>query len=941
MRKFNSVNPKPNFPEIEEKILKFWEKKDIFAKSISSRSKKREFVFYDGPPFATGLPHYGHIVPGTLKDIIPRYWTMKGFRVERRFGWDCHGLPIEYQLEKELKIKSKKEIEKIGIANFNEKCRSIVLRYVKEWQQIIPRLGRWVDFQNDYKTMDPKYMESIWWVFKQLWERGLIYQGYKSLHICPRCATPLSNFEVSLNYKDKRDNSIIVKFPLKKEKNTFVLAWTTTPWTLPGNVLLAINNNFSYVKVKTKEGNFILAKKRVKEVFPAKSIIKIIKIKNANLIGKKYQPLFPLSHKVKSYRIVKAGFVTLEEGTGIVHIAPAFGEDDYSLGQKEKADFVQHIDQDGIVNERLKKYQGISVKKLNEKIIEDLKNRNFLFLENNIIHSYPFCWRCNTPLLNYATKTWFVAVTKIKKDLINNNKKINWVPKKIKNGRFGKWLEGARDWAISRNRFWGTPIPVWIGEKTGTIEVIGSIKELEQKTNKKITDLHLHKIKDLTWKNKETGEIMRLSGEVLDCWFESGSMPYAFNHYPFKNKTWFEHHFPADFIAESIDQTRGWFYTLHVLATALFNRPAFKNVITNGVVLANDGQKMSKSKKNYPDPMILVNKYGADALRFYLMSSTLIKGEDLRFSEKGVADVNRFLFFKLWNVYRFFISYSQLDNWQPNKFSAKDLTVLDKWILARIDEVILGVTKSLEKYDIAQALSYFTPFVEDLSIWYLRRSRGRVGPLASNVKDKHACYATLHQSLTILTRLLAPFTPFLAEEIYKNLTGEESVHLSSWPEMNGSGLDKKERQLIEQMKIVRKICEVGHKQRKEAQIKVRQPLSELKIKNSEFKNILKDKKQLVQLIKEELNIKRVVLSSGKELKLELNTKITNDLKKEGEARELIRGIQAARKKANCRFNELVTVFLPSWPLEYELFIKRKTLAKIIKKGKTIKILKEN
>lgn len=938
--KFKPVDPRPKLAEVEEKVLRFWQKNKVFEKSIKNRPKDKEQIFYDGPPFATGLPHYGHIVPGTLKDIIPRYWTMKGYRVERRFGWDCHGLPIEYQLEKELKIKAKKEIEAMGVDKFNEKCRSIVLRYVKEWEQIIPRLGRWVDFKNDYKTMDSAYMESIWWVFKQLWEKGLIYEDYKSLHICPRCCTPLSNFEVSLGYKDKKDVSVIVKFPLIAEKKTFVLAWTTTPWTLPGNVLLAINPKLAYVKVVTDEASFILAKERVKETFKDKKIKSISQIKVSTLIGKKYRPLFSLADQSKkSYQIVKANFVSLKEGTGVVHIAPAFGEDDYLLGKKEKAAFVQHLNPDGRVNQEFPQFKGISVWELNKKVVEELEKKKLVFSQFEIVHSYPFCWRCETPLLNYATKTWFVAVTKIKDKLIKNNQKIYWVPKSVKNGRFGKWLEGARDWAISRNRFWGTPIPVWRGEKTGLVEVIGSIKELEIKTKKKVDDLHLHKIRGLTWKNTQTDEPMKLSGEVLDCWFESGSMPYAFNHYPFESKKWFEDHFPADFIAESIDQTRGWFYTLHVLGTALFDRPAFKNVITNGVVLAEDGQKMSKSKKNFPDPMLLVKKYGADSLRFYLMNSPVIKGEDLCFSEKGVLDVMRNVFLRLWNIYRFFVTYASLDNWQPKKQSFNDLSILDEWILTRLEEIVIKVTHFLDSYDVSQALSFFPLFIDDLSTWYVRRSRDRVGPTAVDTKDKNTCQAVLYQVLTVLSHLLAPFAPFISEEIYKNLTGKESVHLTDWPQSKKKRVDL---ELVEQMKVVRQICELGHGARKKAGVKVRQPLKSLKVKNSELKANIENSKRttdLIQLIKDEVNVKEVILAKGKAFEVDLDIQVTPELEKEGQARELVRQLQEARKKANCRLDQLVIGYAPSWPKEYEDEIKRKALIKFLKKGKTVKIAK--
>ena len=934
--KFKPVEPWPNFPKMEEEVLKYWQENKIFEKSVEQRPKGKELTFYDGPPFATGLPHYGHIVPGTLKDIIPRYWTMKGYRVERRFGWDCHGLPIEYQLEKELKINSKKEIEKMGIDKFNETCRSIVLRYVKEWEKIVPRLGRWVDFTNDYKTMDPEYMESIWWVFKSLWDKGLIYEGYKSLHICPRCVTPLSNFEVTLGYKDKQDNSVVVKFPLKNRENTYVLAWTTTPWTLPGNVLLAVNPQHKYVEVVTNKANFILAKDRVKEIFKDKKINKILSININEFLGEEYKPLFPLAKEGLKYQLVKADFVSLDEGTGVVHIAPAFGENDYLLGQKNKAAFVQHINEDGTVNKVLKQYEGISVWEFNEKIVEKLRQDKSLFSELTITHSYPFCWRCETPLLNYSTKTWFMAVTKIKDQLLKNNGEIYWIPRSVKKGRFGKWLEGARDWAISRNRFWGTPIPVWKCDKTGKVEVIGSIKELEEKTGRKVTDLHLHKINGLTWKNKETNGTMRLSGEVLDCWFESGSMPYAFNHYPFDKKDWFEKHFPADFIAESIDQTRGWFYTLHVLAGALFNKPAFKNVITNGVVLAEDGQKMSKSKKNYPDPILIVNKYGADALRFYLMSSPVIKGKDLCFSEKGVSQVIKSTFLTLWNIYRFFVTYSNLDNWNIKKEPLKELSLLDQWLSARLEQIKIDVTKAMNKYDIATALNHFPLFINDFSTWYLRRSRDRVGPAANNLFDKDQCYTVIYKTLLDLIKLLAPFTPFLSDSIYLNLvTKKLSVHLDEWPACKKELTDQEE-EIIKNMSFVRQVCELGHAERKRLEIKVRQPLTKIIVRNCEIKL----EQELKQIIKNELNVKQIILETGSgRLKVELDTKITSGLEREGQARELMRAIQEARKKANCQLNEWVIAELPDWPKEFAKEIKKKTLVRQLRKGEKVAIIK--
>ena len=936
---FKPVDAKVNFAKMEEKILSFWQKNKIFEKSISQRPQGKEFVFYDGPPFATGLPHYGHIVPGTMKDIIPRYWAMKGYRVERRFGWDCHGLPIEYEMEKELKITGKKEIDEMGIDKFNKACQSIVLRYAKEWEWIVPRLGRWVDFKNHYRTMDPEYMESIWWVFKSLWERGLIYEGYKSIHICPRCATPLSNFEVAQGYKDREDKSVIIKFQLENQPDTFFLVWTTTPWTLPGNVLLAISPKIEYVRVQEKKEKYILAKTRVREVF-GRGKLSLSKVSSEKLVGQKYEPLFKIAnHSKKSYEVVAADFVSTEEGTGIVHIAPAFGEDDLLTGQKEKAAFVQHIDMSGKVTDVLPKFSGISVFELNEKIIEDLSQKGVLFSSFSIVHSYPHCWRCDTPLLNYAMKSWFVKVTQIKSRLIANNQKIHWVPSHIKEGRFGRWLEGLRDWAISRNRYWGTPLPVWRCDKTGKIEVIGSIAELEEKTGKKVSDLHLHKIRELTWVDPKTKGTMRLSGEVLDCWFESGSMPYASNHYPFENREKFERNFPADFIAEGIDQTRGWFYTLHVLATALFGKPAFKNCVTHGVVLAEDGSKMSKRKRNYPDPMSVVKKYGADALRFYLMGSPVVRGEDLRFSEKGVAAVVRSHFLTLWHTYRFFVTYSNVDKWRLKKqfpISNFQFPILDRWILSRLHETILNTTYALEDYDISVALQNLPPLIEDLSTWYIRRSRDRVGPSVPHGDDKDVCYSTLYEVLVTLSKLLAPFTPFLAEEIYQNLhlassKSPVSVHLCDWPKVDRKMIDLS---LEERMAQTRKICELGHAVRKRAKIKVRYPLPVLRYSLEESLG-----KELEKLIRDELNVRKVewVKADVKEPRVTLDVKLTPELETEGEARELIRKIQRLRKERGCKLDEKITIIAPSWPKKFENYIKRKTLALEIKKGKTLKI----
>jgi isoleucyl-tRNA synthetase len=942
--KFKSVNSLPNFPELEEEVLNFWKSDDTFHKSIKERPIEKSFSFYDGPPFATGLPHYGHIVPGTIKDIIPRFKTMQGFRVERRFGWDCHGLPIEYELEKELKLTGKADIEKMGVDVFNEKCRSVVLRYAKEWESIIGRLGRWVDFKNDYKTMDPTFMESVWWVFKTLHDKSLIYQGYKSMHICPRCATPLSNFEVTLNYKDKTDDSVFVAFKLKNKKDTYFVAWTTTPWTLPGNVLLAVNPSFKYVEVEIKNKKYILLKNKVTEVFSelrtTDYVLRTISIKD--YLGEEYEPLFHVKtgNKIK-YQVVAADFVSEDDGSGIVHIAPAFGEDDLKLGTKLNAEFLQHVEMDGLINDVLPEFQGISVFTLNKKVIEILKENGEIIKVKAITHSYPLCWRCDTPLLNYATKSWFVKTVEIKKKLLENNEKIHWVPDHIKSGRFGQWLDSVRDWAISRNRYWGTPLPVWECSKCKNQMVMGSKKDLEDQVKKKVNDLHKHFVDKLTYKCECGGEYKRIP-EVFDCWFESGSMPYGSNHYPFENKEKFDDNHPADFISEGIDQTRGWFYTLHVLSAALFDKPAFKNCIVHGIVLAEDGQKMSKRKKNYPDPLEIVGKYGADALRFFLMNSTVIKGEDLCFSEKGVADVVRQILLPIWNTYSFFQKNIESDKLEirNSKFETKNL--LDQWILSRLNNLNKTVTESLENYDIVESLKPVRLFVEDMSTWYVRRSRKRVGPQAGNQEDKQNFYETTFVILSTLTKILAPFTPFFAEMMWKNLGNSKSVHLETWPEQTEVELADKTYtkinvELETQMSVVRKICELGNGKRKDLKIKVRQPLSELRIKNYE----LGMSDGLLKLIRDELNVKNIVFlrgMKGDELSVEYETKLTPELIAEGEARELIRALQDLRKKAGLKINDKINVTVISFPKNFEDMIKKEVLIQKMEIGEENKIV---
>ncbi|HKZ35061.1 MAG TPA: isoleucine--tRNA ligase [Patescibacteria group bacterium] len=929
---FRAVQTDVPFPLLEKEVLSFWEKGHVFEKSVALRPKEREFTFYDGPPFATGLPHYGHLLQGTIKDIIPRYWTMKGYRVERRFGWDCHGLPVEYELEKELHLTGRQDIEKMGIASFNEACRGIVLRYTKEWEKTVTRMGRWIDFRNDYKTMDPSYMESVWWVFKKLWDEGLIYEGYKSMHICPRCATPLSNFEVSLGYKDVTDLSVVVSFPLRDEKDTFVLAWTTTPWTLPGNVLLAVHPKFVYAKVRYNNHTYILAKEKVKEVFQGKAYKIEGTLHAKDLVGKKYEPLFFIDPgQGKKFEIVTASFVTLKEGTGVVHIAPAFGEEDLNLSQEVGAPFVQHVDREGKFTSLYPEWQGRFALSLHTEIIKALGLRNRVFSTFSVLHSYPHCWRCDTPLLNYAAKSWFVEVTKIKKDLLKQNKKIRWVPKYLRDGRFGNWLEGAKDWAISRDRYWGTPLPVWRCSCGQTV-VIGSRKELETLTGKKVHDLHKHFVDELTFPCRSCGKPMKNIGKVLDCWFESGSMPYASFHYPFEHKIRFEKNFPADFIGEAVDQTRGWFYTLHVIAVSLFHTPAFKNVITTGLVLAEDGQKMSKSKKNYPDPLAVFEKYGADILRFYMVNSPVVKGEDLRFSEKALQELVRNLLLPYWNSYAFFVMHANTHGYTVSQKKQGNIHVLDEYILARLKQTTLNVTKMLNSYDLYEATKAFQPFVDDLSRWYVRRSRERFQ------KGSKDALSTLHTVLTQSAKLFAPFMPFFTENMYQNLTKEYSVHLASWPKIQK--VTEKERKLISWMEKVRKVVELGHAVRKEHGVRVRQPLATLFVTGWTVGKVpAKERQELVGILKDELNVKDVSFQPGDSLSTSFDFTITDALQKEGEARELVRKVQDLRKKEGITPGTRIVVYAPSWPKEFELYVKEKTSADFLKVAHEIRIEK--
>ncbi|MEK7545286.1 MAG: isoleucine--tRNA ligase [Patescibacteria group bacterium] len=836
---FQSVNPKKSFPQIEHDQLGFWEEKKIFEKSVVNRKGRKKYVFFDGPPFANGLPHYGHILAGSMKDAVTRYWTMRGYYVPRANGWDCHGLPVEYEIEKELQLSGRKDIEKMGVGKFNDACRESVFRYTTEWEKLMKRIARWVDFDQSYATLDNNYMESIWWVFQQIWKKKMMYRGYKSMHICPRCETPLSNFEVSQGYKEITDTSVTVKFQLTDGiyKGASVLAWTTTPWTLPGNMFLAVNPKVQYVMVELEGEKYILAESLVGKNFVDKEFKILEKIDLKKFLEAHYEPLFPFfknaSGSEKFWRVVPADFVTVEDGTGVVHIAPAFGEDDMSVGVREGVEPILHVKMDGTFVEAVKPWFGKFSKGQDLNIKDALAAEGKIFHFQNYRHSYPHCWRCDTPLLNYSTTSWFIRVTEIKDEMLRNNKKIHWQPGHIQEGRFGKWLDGARDWAISRNRFWGCPIPIWECA-CGEITCIGSIEELKKMSCGKLPmrgdelDLHKPYIDEVMFPCEKCGKVMRRIPDVLDCWFESGAMPYAQLHYPFENKKEFEDNFPADFIAEGLDQTRGWFYTLHVISTILFNKPAFQNVIVNGIMLAADGEKLSKRKKNYPDPNVLFDQHGVDATRMFLFTSPAVLGDDVRFSDKFVEEIVKQLSLPLWNSYSFFVTYANIDGWEPKMSdSFKPKHRLDQWVLSELHTLIQTVTDSVEKYDLMNATRPFLTFVDNLSNWYIRRSRRRFWKSESDT-DKDEAYQTLYTVLVNLSKMLAPFMPFLADEMYKNLVpeGKESVHLEDFPRASRKFI---KGLLNEEIRIIRQIVNLGHSVRAKSNIKVRQPLSKLQI----------------------------------------------------------------------------------------------------------------
>ncbi len=872
---YEPVDPKMSFPKMEEEILRFWEENDIFKRSVSQREGNKDYVFYDGPPFATGLPHFGHFVPGTIKDIIPRYWSMKGRRVERRFGWDCHGLPVEYEMEKELGISGRREIEDFGISKFNESCRGIVLRYTKEWRSVITRLGRWVDFDNDYKTMEPDYMESIWWVFKRLWDLGLIYEGYYILPYCPRCSTVLSNHELNLGgYEDVHDPAITVRFKLKGAERSWILSWTTTPWTLPSNLALTVGADIDYVQVRDGEDLYILAKERLGVYYKDESEYTIVKeMKGSELVGMQYEPLFPYFASEEAngaFRIFSGDYVTTEEGTGIVHTAPGFGEDDYNTLRGTGISTICPVDGECKFTDEVSDYKGTFVKDADKAIIADLKERGALIKRESYLHSYPHCWRCHSPLIYRAITSWFVDIGKVKEKMLAANQQIRWVPDHLRDGRFGNWLEGARDWAISRNRYWGNPLPIWRCDDCGRLECLGSRDELKEKSGTYAEDLHKHFVDEITYPCESCSGTMHRVPEVLDCWFESGAMPYAQNHFPFENKEFFEAHYPADFIAEGLDQTRGWFYTLVILAASLFDCPPAMNVVVNGLVLAEDGKKMSKSERNFSDPSEVMNNFGADALRFFLMNSSVVRGEDLRYSDDGVREVVKSVIIPLWNAYSFFVTYANIDKMTPTQPPENPENPLDLWILSEGERLVEDVTTALEAYELQKACIPVVEFIDLLNNWYIRRSRRRFWR-SGNDHDKREAYETLYAVLMKLITVAAPIIPFVTDEIYRNLRSDgmkDSVHLTDYPTANPA---LRNRDLELKMKVTRQAVSMGRALRSIHGLKIRQPLRAfyLVTRDQEERTILRE---MEDIVREELNVKEVIFRENEEDLVEYSAK---------------------------------------------------------------------
>lgn len=934
---FKNVSPQVDFPKLEAEILEYWKKNKIFEKSVQNRPEEKKWTFLDGPPFVTGVPHYGSLLSSLPKDLFGRYWTMKGYKVRRVWGWDGHGLPIENKVEGKLNIKRKKDIEEIvGVKKFIEECKQYVNEVSAEWEWYVDKIGRWVDFKNAYKTWDISYMESVMWVFKQMYDKGYIYKGLRVSLFCPHCSTPISNFEVAMdadNHKDITETGDTYKY--KIDKDTYILAWSTTPWNKIVTPALAVNPKLTYVKVKQGNEFYILAKNTLK-ILKSEAHKIVSEFKGEELIGTKFEPHFDYYKKnikkgEKAFEIVADEFVTADEGTGVVTIA-AYGQEDLKVMQEQNIHIETHVDEEGIIDEKVPFFGGMYYLKANKAVNENLEKRGLLYKEEEYTHSVAHCWRCQTRLFYNPQNAWYVNIQDLKDKLKKTNGTINWFPKHFKTGRFLKSIESAPDWNISRSRYWGSPVPVWECE-CGQRFVPGSIKELEKASGASIKDLHKPEIDEVLVNCQKCGKKAKRVPEVLDSWIEAGSASFAERHFPFNKEYKLEDFFPPDFIAEYTGQIRAWFYVLHVIGTVIYDCPAFKNVVVEGVILGTDGRKMSKNYGNYPDPKELLQKYGGDALRLYLLGSPVMRGEDIIISEENYRNQVRGLMLILWNTYNFFITYAQADEWKhvDGKIT-KSKNILDKWILSKLNGLIFNITGSFDNYDTFGAIEYMQNFIDDFSTWYIRRSRDRVGSAVDTKEDKNAFYETSFEVLTVVCKLLAPIAPFISEEIYINLTKKESVHLSDWPIYDKEFISEA---LEKEMQKARQLVEISHSLRKQAEVKVRIPIKEMS-----YRGPMQLSGEVLNIVKAEINVYNLNFS-GKldEFKVEAKTSDDNLDLQFGLARDIVRKVQEERKTLGAKPNEKVKITIPFWPKEHEDYIKKKAMVEKILEGDKFSVTK--
>lgn len=900
----------PNLPELESKTIQYWKSINVVELLKKRRAGSKEWVYYDGPITANNLPHYGHVIQWVLKDLMPRYWSMKGYFVSRNMGWDCQGLPVEIEVERSLGFTEKSDVEKFGVEKFNRLCEESVFKYRDAIYNYETRIGRWFDDEDMYYTMDSSYIESVWWSFKKLYAKGLIYKGLKVVPYSTRGGCSLSQHEVSAGgYKELEDPAVVVRFSLKDEKNSYLLSWTTTPWTIPGNLLLAIGKKVEYVKVKFEKDTYILARKRLEGVFKGRQYEFLGEVSSKDLIGKEYDPPFDFyenKRKEGCFKVVYADHADDEEGTGVVHLAP-YGEEDFDVFMKLGIEIFDYLDETARFTKEIPVYEGLFYSQASDHIVNDLREKDCLFSLEKYLHRVPLCWRTSTPLIYKPIESWYVAVTKIKKKLLRENQKINWVPLHLRDGMSKSWLENARDWAISRSRYWGTPMPVWVNDSTGEVEVIGSYQELREKSGVEIANPHKPYVDSITWQGKEGGVFRRIP-EVLDVWYDSGSVPFAKLHYPFENKKRFRQTMPAEYIAESTEQVRWWFYTMHVLGVALFNKVPYKNPVTHGIMEDREGKKLSKSKGNYPPMDEVLGNFGADVLRLFILTSPVVQAENTRFYTEALEEVRKQFFLIMWNSLKYYITYAKANGFQPSPHKPVPRNILDRWILVRLQETINIVVEKMDKYLIMEASRQLTPFVNDLSTWYIRRSRDRL-----REGDKSA-FQTLYYVLTEFTKLIAPMLPFLAEEMYEILSvrkvmGLESVHLDRYPMPKKLG--GKESALLKTMKNTRDIVSAAQFIRSDCGLGVRQPLSTIAVASGDFfEDLLKDELNVKNVVdyREADLLKKKVETQGVAGKVALDIEITEELEIEGAAREIIRKIQDLRKEKGLNIEDKIEAF---------------------------------